>query len=120
MNLRACAGTCVLLVDADGPILAEERDWVDLIGEALGNGAEWIAVPATRLDERFFRLSTCFAGEAIQKVVNYRLRLAIVGEISAHVAASNALTDFVRESNRGGHVWFVEDWDMLEERLTRR
>jgi hypothetical protein len=41
----------------------------------------------------------------------------VVGDISRHVAASNALRDFVYESNRGRHLWFVDSLDELERRL---
>ncbi|MEV4249064.1 DUF4180 domain-containing protein [Streptosporangium canum] len=75
------------------------------------------AVPATRLDERFFSLGSRFAGELMQKVVNYRLKPAVVGDISAHLAASSALRALVGESNRSDHVWFVPDLDALDARL---
>lgn len=120
MSVRDLAGVRVLAVLSEGPPLATAGDWTDLIGEAMGEGADMIAVPTARLDEGFFRLSTRLAGEVIQKAVNYRLRLAIIGDIAAHVAASTALADFVRESNRGEHVWFVADWDALEAKLTPR
>jgi Domain of unknown function (DUF4180) len=44
------------------------------------------------------------AGEFAQKFVNYRLRLAIVGDISQHLAGSEALCDFVAETNRGNQL----------------
>jgi hypothetical protein len=43
--------------------------------------------------------------------------VAIVGDISTHLEASSALRDFVFESNRGEHVWFVTDLAELEKRL---
>ncbi|MFD0683487.1 DUF4180 domain-containing protein [Actinomadura fibrosa] len=110
------AGAQVLVCDPDGPPVATERDGLDLIGAAF-LGAEVVAVPATRLDEGFFSLGTRFAGELMQKFANYRLRLAVVGDISEHLAASSALRALVRESNAGGHVWFVTDLDALDARL---
>jgi len=53
----------------------------------------------------------------IQKFVNYRIGLAVVGDISAHIAASHALRDFVHESNQGAHLWFVDSLEALETRL---
>lgn len=110
------AGVSVLVCDPDGPLIATMDDALDLIGSAF-QGAEVVAVPAVRLDERFFSLGTRFAGELMQKFVNYRLRLAVVGDISSHLTASSALRALVRESNRSGHVWFVEDLDALDARL---
>jgi hypothetical protein len=45
------------------------------------------------------------------------MRLAVVGDVSRHVAASTALRDLVFESNRGNQVWFVADLDELDTRL---
>jgi hypothetical protein len=109
-------GTPVLVCSADGPPVSD-RNAVDLVGDALGQGAEAVAIPAERLDERFFTLASGVAGEIAQKFVNYRLRLAIVGDIGEQLAASNALRDFVRETNRGGQLWFVADLSELDGKL---
>jgi hypothetical protein len=109
-------GTTVLVCDAEGPVLATEQDALDLIGAGFG-GAEVVAVPARRLDERFFALDTGLAGAVMQKFVNYRLRLVIVGDIARWSAGSRALRELVAESNRGRHVWFVADLAELDARL---
>jgi hypothetical protein len=72
---------------------------------------------AGRLDERFLSLRTGFAGEVMQKFVNYQLRLAVVGAISRHLAASSALTALVQESNQDSQVWFVPNLETLDSRL---
>ncbi|ATQ41871.1 DUF4180 domain-containing protein [Caulobacter mirabilis] len=107
----------VLVLDRDGPILATERDGTDLIGDAMGEDARWLAIPVERLSEDFLKLSTGLAGTILQKAVNYRINVAIVGDVSAKTAASKPLNDFVGESNRGRHVWFVRDLDELRARL---
>jgi hypothetical protein len=94
-----------------------ERDAVELIGGALGQGARFVVIPAERLDDDFFRLRTGVAGAILQKFVTYRIPLAIVGDISTHLKESSALRDFVYESNRGEHVWFVADLAELKTRL---
>lgn len=114
--LQQRAGVQVLVCDPAGPPVATEQDALDLIGAAF-LGAQVVAVPASRLDERFFALGTRFAGEVMQKFVNYRLRLAVVGDISRHLAASSALRALVEESNRAGHIWFLPDLDALDARL---
>jgi len=110
-------GTPVLLRTADGAPLRTERDALDLIGDAMYHGAAWAAVPSEVVGEDFFRLRTRVAGEIVQKFVNYRLGLAVVGDISDHTAASSALRDFVVESNRGRQLWFLPDLDALRARL---
>jgi|HigsolmetaAR202D_1030399.scaffolds.fasta_scaffold83808_1 hypothetical protein len=114
--LQERAGVPVLVCDPAGPPITTVEDALDLIGEAL-LGAEVVAVPAERFDERFFSLGTRFAGEVMQRFVNYRLRLVVVGDISRHLAASSALRALVHESNQAGHVWFVPDLDTLDRRL---
>jgi hypothetical protein len=109
-------GVTILVCDADGPVVGTVQDALDLIGEAF-QGAEVVAVAAARFDDRFFTLSTGLAGEVMQKFVNYRLRLVIVGDIERHLSASSALRALVHESNEGTHVWFVADLAELDTRL---
>ncbi|UQU64203.1 DUF4180 domain-containing protein [Couchioplanes caeruleus] len=109
-------GVPVLVCDAEGAPIAGPQDALDLIGAAYA-GAEVVAIPAERLHASFYRLSTGVAGEIMQKFVNYRIRLAVVGDISAHVAESGALRDLIRETNKGKQVWFVKDFQELDERL---
>ena len=112
-------GVPVLVCAADGPKLRSDRDAVDLVGEAIQHGADLILMPTERLDDDFFELRTRRAGEIIQRFVNYRLRLVIVGDVSRHADKSSAFQDLVYESNRGTHVWFVANIDELNQRLGR-
>jgi hypothetical protein len=116
-DVRQLAGVAVLVCAADGAPVAAERDAADLVGQAMSNDAQMVALPVARLSERFLDLSTRLAGEVLQKLVTYGLRVAIVGDVSQAAARSSALRDFVRESNRGRHVWFVADLAELEARL---
>lgn len=107
----------VWLCAADGPRLDGEQAALNLIGEAYGSGATLIAIPVSRLAPGFLTLSTRIAGGAIQKFVNYGFQVAFIGDITEPVAVSDALRDFVRESNRGRHVWFLADLELLAVRL---
>lgn len=55
--------------------------------------------------EDFFILSTCLAGEILQKFTNYGIRLAVVGDFSLYT--SKPLHDFIYESNHGRNFFFV-------------
>jgi uncharacterized protein DUF4180 len=101
----------------DGKKLRSDRDAVDLIGEALGVGAELIVIPVERLHDDFFRLRTGVAGQMLQKFMTYGKRVAILGDISHHVETSAAFRDLVFESNRGEDIWFAEDMEEVERRL---
>jgi hypothetical protein len=111
----------VLHIDSDFPVIRKADDANDLIGATWGeSNISLIALPVDRLDPSFFQLSSLLAGDVLQKIVNYRLRIAIIGDISAHVARSDALRDFVWESNRGDQVWFLDDEAALDARIVGR
>jgi hypothetical protein len=110
----------VLVCKDQGTALTNERDANVFMSAAWEHGASMIALPVTRLTDDFFSLSTRIAGEIAQKFANYNLRLAVVGDISRHLAASKSLHDFVFEANCGHSIWFVENLDDLERRLARR
>lgn len=110
------AGT-VHVCDADGEPLRDVGDALGLIAEAGQKGADWVAVPLERLHDDFYRLSTGVAGEIAQKFTQYRVGLAVVGDVSRHTAASGSFQAWVREANRGAHVWFVRDLRELAGRL---
>jgi hypothetical protein len=111
-------GHRLLVADAAGASIGAARDALDLLTEAFAQRASVIVVPIERLDPAFFRLRSGLAGEFVQKVINYRIKLAVIGDMSAHIAASDALRDFVRESNRGRDLFFLPDLDALVAKLS--
>ncbi|MDQ1656722.1 MAG: hypothetical protein QOD41_1805 [Cryptosporangiaceae bacterium] len=115
--LTRVGGIVVLVCDPAGPPMRTEGDAMDVIAVALGDDAEWVAVPAGRMGEGFFDLSTGIAGQILQKFTSYQRRLVVTGDISAHLARSTALRGLVAECNRGRHVWFLDDLDALRSRL---
>ncbi|MGI6192429.1 MAG: DUF4180 domain-containing protein [Christensenellales bacterium] len=69
------------------------------------------------LCEDFFVLSTRIAGDVLQKVVNYRFRLAIVGDFSQYT--SKPLKDFIYESNNGNAIFFLPSESEAVEKLSK-
>ncbi len=111
-----------LLSLSDVPVLVltdlpGRGDAADLIGAALEAGARWIALPAAALPQGFLDLSTGVAGEIAQKCVNYRIGLAVLGDLGPALGRSAPLRDWVRESNAGRHVWFLADEAELAGKL---
>jgi Domain of unknown function (DUF4180) len=112
-------GLRILECVPDGTKLRTYNDAVDLVGKSFEDRATTIVVPIECLDDDFFRLSTRIAGELIQKIVQYRRRLVIIGDISRHLDESSALRAFVAESNRGKEVWFLASLDGLKQQLAQ-
>lgn len=77
-------------------------------------GCDRFVINKEAVTEDFFRLSTCLAGEILQKYINYHMKLAIYGEYSGYT--SKPLRDFLYQSNQGRDVFFVSS---LEEGLDR-
>jgi len=108
------AGERCLIADGSGDPLRDARD---LIEAALNERATLVAVPAQRLHPDFFQLRTGVAGELLQKMANYRLRVAVIGDMAPYTQASAAFRDFVVECDRGGDILFVTDLAALRRRL---
>ncbi|MEI6579791.1 MAG: DUF4180 domain-containing protein, partial [Eubacteriales bacterium] len=51
------------------------------------------------LGDRFFDLKTGYAGEILQKFSNYKMKLAVIGDLSVY--NSKSLRDFIYECNNG-------------------
>jgi hypothetical protein len=114
--VRELGGVRALVLEAT---IASEADVSDLVGAAYSEGAEVIVLATEQLDEAFFRLETGLAGAVLQKLANYRFRVAVVGDLTAEIARSAALAAFVRESNRGRDVAFVADLEAVADWLAR-
>ncbi|ATF91501.1 DUF4180 domain-containing protein [Cedecea neteri] len=91
----------------------------ECISQAIEQQAKWIAIPVTRLPESFFDLRTGVAGLWLQKLVNYRLGLAILGDVEPWQGKSKALDALIVECNRGKSCWFLPDLASLQERLAK-
>ncbi len=112
------AGTRIFECSAEGARLEHGGDALELMSAAWSHKASLVAIPAVRLSDEFFQLKSGVAGEFVQKFVTYGLHLAIIGDISSYLDRSPALRDFVHESNKGRHVWFVADTSQLAAKLS--
>jgi Domain of unknown function (DUF4180) len=66
---------------------------------------------------RIFRPRTGLAGEVLQKVANDRLKPAVVGDVSTHVAAGTTFRDLVRGIDCGDSILIVSDLVALADRV---
>ncbi|GHV07859.1 hypothetical protein FACS189485_18700 [Spirochaetia bacterium] len=76
------------------------------------NNCSTIILKKENIVKDFYKLSTGFAGELLQKFSTYRKRLAIIGDFEN--IKSKPLKDFIYESNRTRQIIFVKT---LEEAL---
>ena len=116
MKIEVTNNIKVAIVSDPDLLISEVQDAVDLLGEASFEGCNRIIVNETNLHPDFFRLHTGLAGEVLQKFSNYQCKLAIVGDFSKYT--SKSLQDFIRESNRGNSLFFVDSLDTAIMKLT--
>mgnify|MGYP000346383945 CR=1 FL=1 len=112
------AGTKIIELVADSIIVTTPQDALDLLMSAsYEHGATKIILHQRNITPDFFDLKTRIAGEILQKVVNYRMQLALVGDFGN--VESDSLRAFILESNRGKHVFFCDSVDAAVKALRR-
>jgi hypothetical protein len=76
-----------------------------------------IIIKEKNLAPDFFNLKSGLAGDILQKCVNYRMKLAIVGKFDKY--NSKSLKAFIIECNRGNQFFFVPDIPKAKEMLVK-
>lgn len=103
-------------VISDEVIIQSVQDGLDLMGDIYYQGFDKVMIYEKDITPDFFDLKTKIAGEILQKFSNYRIGLAIICDFSKY--ESKSMKDFIFESNKTGHINFVETLeDALENFL---
>lgn len=95
----------VIATLANMQLLNDERDATDLVANVAYQDCHHVVLSQAQLPRGFFNLSSHLAGNILQKFINYRVKLAIVGDFTN--VTSNALHAFIVECNRTGNILFV-------------
>ena len=104
------------VIHSEDKIIADTSSALDLLMSAKYEaGTKNIAISKSLISDDFFILGSGFAGEMLQKYINYGGRIAIYGDYSCYT--SKPLHDFIYESNKGSDVFFVTTLDEAVERL---
>ncbi len=109
-------GRSAAVVYSDTQIItdtASTLDWMMTVKHETGCTA--LALNKEAVIEDFFILSTCLAGEILQKFINYGVRFAVYGDFSGYT--SKPLHDFIYESNCGKDVFFQPTAELAAEKL---
>lgn len=109
-------GRKAAVISSEEVVIRDVPSALDLIMNVqYETGCTDIAINKGAITEDFFILSTCLAGEILQKFVNYGIRFAIYGDFSRYT--SKPLKDFMFESNRGRDVFFQPSAELAVEKL---
>lgn len=100
---------------ADEMVINNLQDALDLISNVYYQDSSKIIINEKNIISNFFNLRSGLAGEILQKCINYKMKLAIVGDFSKY--ESKSLRDFITECNRGNQFFFVNDIEKAKEIL---
>lgn len=78
----------------------------DYLSQSFSNGG-FLILNEKDLEEEFFDLSTGFAGELMQKCVNYGQKIAII--VSDPMRYSSSFQDLAKEHRNHPHIRFVKN-----------
>lgn len=107
----------VAVVSSDELLITDVQSALDLVMTVkYETGCTNIAVNKGAVVNEFFVLSTCLAGEILQKFINYGVRFAIYGDFSRYT--SKPLKDFMYESNKGKDIYFQPTASLAVDKLS--
>lgn len=93
------------------------HDALQVMMDCAWQGAAGILLAKENLAPEFFDLKSGIAGEVLQKFSNNRIKLAVVGDFED--IKSESMKAFILESNRLGHINFLNSTDVAMEVLSR-
>jgi hypothetical protein len=98
----------IAVVNSHELLITDVQSALDLMATVrYETDADRVILNKTDIIEDFFDLKTRLAGEILQKFVNYKMKVAIIGDFSMY--SSKSLKDFIYESNKGKHIFFLPD-----------
>ncbi|PHG80443.1 DUF4180 domain-containing protein [Bacillus wiedmannii] len=78
--------------------------------------AKHIIIDKSLITESFFDLKTRLAGDILQKFINYRVKIASIGDFSMYT--SKSLKDFIYECNKGKDIFYLATEQQAIEKLS--
>lgn len=97
----------IVEIISDQILINTAEEGLNLLGTIYFEGYDRLILHVKNITPKFFDLKTGIAGEILQKFSNYRVRLALVGDVSTY--GSRPMQAFIHESNRWGHINFVSN-----------
>ncbi len=107
----------IIYIESEDIIISDLQSALDLMMTVnYERDCNRIILDKKSINEKFFILSSGIAGEVCQKLVNYRFKLAIIGDFSKYT--SKPLHDFIYECNKGNDIFFVDNLEIATEKLS--
>ena len=110
MSITPLSPHKVVYIQSDQILITQEQDILDLIGETEFQD---IVLHDHNFRPDFFDLSTQLLGNVLQKLTNYQVRLAVIGDFGSY--PSKILPGFIHESNRRKNSLFVSSLEEVKK-----
>ena len=96
----------IALVSGSEIVISDVQSALDLMATVRYEAdSDRIVIHKSLLSEHFFDLKTRLAGDILQKFINYRAKVAFVGDFSEYT--SRSFKDFMYECNSGKDIFFL-------------
>ncbi|WP_433772187.1 DUF4180 domain-containing protein [Bacillus wiedmannii] len=110
-------GINIAVVRNDTVVISDVQTALDLMATVQYEvDAKRIIIHKSLISESFFDLKTRLAGEILQKFINYKVKIAIVGDFSMY--ASESLKNFIYECNKGNDIFYLATEQLAIEKLS--
>ncbi|HHT7240292.1 MULTISPECIES: DUF4180 domain-containing protein [Bacillus] len=107
----------IAVVRNDTLVISDVQSALDLLATVQYEvDSKRIIVHKSLISESFFDLKTRLAGDILQKFINYRVKIAIVGDFSMYT--SKSLKDFIFECNKGNDIFYLATEQQAIEKLS--
>ncbi|HDR3887552.1 TPA: DUF4180 domain-containing protein [Bacillus cereus] len=110
-------GINIAVVRNDTLVISDVQSALDLLATVQYEvDSKRIIIHKSLISESFFDLKTGLAGEILQKFINYKVKIAIVGDFSMY--ASESLKDLIYECNNGNDIFYLATEQQAIEKLS--
>ena len=107
----------IAIINSEHILITDVRSALDFFATVdYETGCSRMIINKSSICEEFFDLSTRIAGEILQKFINYRKKIAIIGDFSIY--KSKSLKDFIYECNKGKDIFFLSNEKEAIEKLS--
>lgn len=107
----------IAIINSSEILINDVQSALDLMATvSYETGSNRMILNKCVISEDFFNLRTGLAGDILQKYINYKMKIAIVGDFSIY--SSKSLKDFIYECNNGNDIFFLANEKEAIEKLS--
>ncbi|MCW9129478.1 DUF4180 domain-containing protein [Bacillus paramycoides] len=111
-------GINIGVIRNDKVLISDVQSALDLMATVQYEvDAKHIIINKSLISESFFDLKTRLAGDILQKFINYKVKIAIIGDFAIYT--SKSLKDFIYECNKGNDIFYLATEQQAIEKLSK-